>query len=142
MLNKEHRILEGIQKAVIIRSSLNLGLSKNLKEAYPKIIPMKKLENCTKNNTVHNNLYLEWVAGFFTGESNLFIVIPKSKTNNGLYTSLRFLVSQHSRDLLSLENFANFFGGSSVVNCENHPLCEFVVAKFDIIFKNVIPFFL
>jgi len=50
-------------------------------------------------------------------------------------------VSQHSRDLLLLESFANFFGGGSVINYKNRPLCEFVVTKFDVIFENVIPFF-
>jgi len=35
MLNKEHSYLEGIQKAVSIKYSLNLGLSKDLKEAFP-----------------------------------------------------------------------------------------------------------
>lgn len=40
MLNKEHSTLEGIQKAIAIKSSLNLGLSKNLKEEFPNILPM------------------------------------------------------------------------------------------------------
>jgi hypothetical protein len=68
-----------------------------------------------------------------------FIVTQKSKSD--LYVSLRFSVSQHSRDLLLLERFAKPFGGGSVINYKNRPLCEFVVAKFDVIFKNVIPFF-
>lgn len=38
MLNKEHNILEGIQKIVNIRASLNRGLSKDLKEAFPLTI--------------------------------------------------------------------------------------------------------
>ena len=56
MLNKEHSTLEGIQKAIAIKSSLNLGLSKNLKEEFPNILPMENIDNSTKNNTIYNKL--------------------------------------------------------------------------------------
>ena len=66
MLNKEHNTLEGIQKTVNIRASLNTGLSKDLKEAFPMTIPVTlNVESTIKNN----NLHPEWVAGFSTGES-------------------------------------------------------------------------
>ena len=138
MFNKEHSTLEGIQKVINIKSSLNLGLSKDLQEAFPNTITKENMENSVMNR-IQNNLHPDWVAGFCTGESNFFIVTQKSKS--GLYVSLRFSVAQHSRDLLLLENFANFFAGGSVINYKNRPLCEFVVAKFDIIFDKVIPFF-
>ena len=139
MLNKEHSMLEGVQKAINIKSSMNKGLSENLKESFPNTIPMEKSGNSINNSINNNSLHPDWVAGFSTGESNFFIVTQKSKS--GLYVSLRFSVSQHSRDLLLLENFANFFGGGSVTNYKNRPLCEFVIAKFDVIFDYVIPFF-
>ena len=139
MLNKEHSTLEGVQKAINIKSSMNKGLSENLKESFPNTIPMEKSGNSINNSINNNSLHPDWVAGFSTGESNFFIVTQKSKS--GLYVSLRFSVSQHSRDLLLLENFANFFGGGSVTNYKNRPLCEFVIAKFDVIFDYVIPFF-
>ena len=103
MLNKEHNTLKGIQKIVNIKASLNLGLSKDLKEAFPDTIPTKKLESC-----VENNLSPGWMAGFSTGESNFFITVQKSNTKSGLATSLRFSIAQHSRDLLLLESFVNF----------------------------------
>lgn len=51
MLNKEHNTLEGIQKIVNIRASLNLGLSKDLKEGFPLTIPatVKTLESVNIN---------------------------------------------------------------------------------------------
>ena len=64
MLKKEHSSLEGIQKEVSIKSSLNLGLSKDLKEEFPKTIPMENLENSIKNNTINNELHPDWIAGF------------------------------------------------------------------------------
>lgn len=141
MLNKEHNTLEGIQKIVNIKASLNLGLSKDLKEAFPKTIPTKKLETSTKNNTVYNNLHPEWVAGFSTGESNFFIAVQKSKNKSGLSVSLRFSIAQHSRDLLLLKSFINLFGGGFVLNYKKRPLCEFVIAKIDLIDEHIIPFF-
>lgn len=39
MLNKEHNTLQGIQKTVNIKASLNLGLSNDLKKAFPKATP-------------------------------------------------------------------------------------------------------
>lgn len=40
MLDKEHNTLEGVQKIVNIRASLNLGISKDLKEAFPRAVPV------------------------------------------------------------------------------------------------------
>ena len=93
MLNKEHSTLKGVQKIVNIKASLNLGLSNDLKEAFPDTIPTKNLESWTENNIVYNNLHPEWLAGFSTGESNFFITVQKSKNKSGLFTSLRFSIS-------------------------------------------------
>jgi len=92
-----------------IRASLNLGLSKDLKEAasLPRTVPVKRPE--VENNAAYKNLSPEWVAGFATGESNFFITVQKSKTKSGLATWLRFSIGQHSRDLLLLEILVNFF---------------------------------
>ena len=91
MLNKEHSTLEGIQKIVNIRASLNTGLTENLKEGFPDTLPSQRLES---SNIPHcNNIKPEWMAGFCTGESNFFITVQKSKTKSGLATSLRFSIS-------------------------------------------------
>lgn len=93
------------KKKINIRASLNTGLPNYLKEAFPMTIPATlNLKTFIKNN----NLHPEWVAGFSTGESNFFIAVQKSNTNSGLSVSLRFLIVQHSRDLLLLESFVNF----------------------------------
>ena len=144
MLNKEHNTLEGIQKIVNIKASLNLGLSEDLKEAFPNTVSIKKLENCAasqKNNILFNNLPPEWMAGFSTGESNFFIAVQKSKTKSGLATSLRFSIAQHSRDQLLLESFINFFDCGYLSVYKNRSLCEFIVTKIDHIVDKIIPFF-
>lgn len=138
MSNKEHNTLEGLQKIVNLRSSINLGLSDSLKEAFPNTEPVKKIENFIDETTVLNK---GWVAGFSTGESNFFIAVQKSKTKNGFTTSLRFSVAQHSRDYLLMEKFVNFFGCGYVVNYENRLVCEFIVTKIDHMVNYIIPFF-
>lgn len=58
---------------------------------------------------------------------------------------MRFSISQHSRDFLLLESFIKFFarasGGGFVLKHKTRSIGEFVVAKFDIIFDHIIPFF-
>ena len=122
---REHLTIEGLQAIVNLRASMNWGLTEELIAALPTTIPVKRpeivlhvipatlnLESSIKNN----NLHPEWVAGFYTGESNFFIALQKSKTKSGLSTSLRFSIAQHSRDLLLLESFVNLFASDFVMN--------------------------
>ena len=143
MLNEGHHTLEGIEKIVNIRASLNTGLTDGLKEAFPnwEAVSIKDLESSIKNKISYSNIHPDWLAGFATGESNFFIAVQKAKTNSGISTSLRFSIAQHSRDLLLLESFINLFEGGFVVNYTKRPICEFVVAKIDLILNYVIPFF-
>ena len=143
MLNEGHHTLEGVEKIVNIRASLNTGLSDELKEAFPnwEAVSIKDLKSSTKNNISYSKIDPDWLAGFATGESNFFIAVQKAKTNSGISTSLRFSIAQHSRDLLLLESFINLFEGGFVVNYTKRPICEFVVAKMDLILNYVIPFF-
>ena len=53
MLNKEHSTLEGIQKIVNIRASLNTGLTENLKEGFPDTLPSQRLES-SNSPLAHN----------------------------------------------------------------------------------------
>jgi hypothetical protein len=42
MNNKEHLTLEGLQKIIAFKASLNLGLSDELKGAFPDIVPIER----------------------------------------------------------------------------------------------------
>lgn len=141
MLDKEHNTLEGVQKIVNIKASLNLGLSKDLKEAFPKAIPVKRPESFGENNAAYKSLSPEWVAGFTTGESNFFITVQKAKTKSGLSIWLRFSIGQHSRDSLLLESLVDFFGCGYIVRYDKRPICEFIVTRIDHIVEHIIPFF-
>ncbi len=135
ILEKEHSTFEGIQKIVNLKASINLGLSNELKEAFPETIPV---EREVKNITV---IPQEWMTGFSTGESNFFITIQNSKTKSGIAASLRFSIAQDSIDLSLLESFVNFFECGYVAKYKNRSVCEFIVTKIDHVVNNIIPFF-
>jgi len=42
--NKEHLTIEGLNKLIAIKASINLGLSDQLKEAFPKVVPLNRPE--------------------------------------------------------------------------------------------------
>lgn len=139
MLNKEHNSLEGIQKIVNLKASINLGLSKELKEAFPLVTPEKI--SVIEKKIDYKNLSPEWVSEFSTGESNFFIAVQKSNNKSGLSVWLRFSIGQDSRDILLLEGLIVFFGCGYVAKYQQRTVCEFVVTKIDHITDKIIPFF-
>ena len=75
MWEKEHNTLQGIQKIVNNKASMNWGLSDELKEAFPETIAVNKEERVNNYNILTSAK--EWVAGFSTGKSNFFIAVQK-----------------------------------------------------------------
>ena len=73
ILNKEHLTMEGLAKLVAIKASINLGISSELKDAFPNIVPVSKPKIINQN--ILDPL---WVAGFTTGEGCFYINLPKS----------------------------------------------------------------
>ena len=63
MLSKEPNNLEGLQKIVNLKASLNWGLSNNLKIAFPNtIFAIRPI-----TSAVYTNIQFEWIAGFCSG---------------------------------------------------------------------------
>lgn len=63
MNRKEHLTIEGIQKIIAIKASLNWGLSDELKAAFSNIIPIQRplvVDQVIKDPN--------WISGFVTGE--------------------------------------------------------------------------
>lgn len=57
--NKEHLTIEGIQKIVNLRASMNLGSSESLNEAFPNTVPVERpiIEDIALDDPY-------WFAGF------------------------------------------------------------------------------
>lgn len=64
---------EGLQSIVAIKASLNLGLSEDLKAAFPDIIPVSR--SLVENLKVPHP---EWMAGFASGDGSFSVGISPS----------------------------------------------------------------
>jgi NADH:ubiquinone oxidoreductase subunit K len=132
MLENKHTNLEGLKEILEYRASLNWGLSESLKESFPSVVPVKRVE--IKDNIL-SNLSSDWLAGFSAGESNFF------RTISGTKVWLRFSIAQDSRDILLLKSLVEFFNCGYVSQYQNRKVCEFIVTKINDINTYIIPFF-
>lgn len=133
LLNKEHLTTEGIEKLVSIKAPLNLGLSDELKKVFPN------------SENVNRPLFVNpvvkdpnWISGFIDADSCFFIQVQK--VNNSNKASLKFLISQHSRDKALLENIKNYLGVGRVETNVETLISNYVVTKFTDINEIIIPF--
>jgi len=135
MKSKAHLTEEGFNKILSIRSSINKGLSEELKEVYPNIVAIEK--PLVKDQTITP----EWFAGFTSGEGSFSVNIYKNPKKTGFKTSLRFTIVQHVRDKGLLESFIKFFN-CGIVNSHSSPnASRYVISKFSDIYEKTIPFF-
>ena len=92
--NKGHLTTEGLQEIINIKSSMNLGLSDELKLNFINTVPVQRPTIKTINIPDFN-----LISGFVSGEGNFFVDIFKSSSNKiGYQVKLRFSVTQHKRD--------------------------------------------
>ena len=76
-----------------IKASINRGLSKELKAAFPDVIPAERpLVLDPKITNPH------WLAGFTSAEGCFMVKIKASKTITGYVVHLGFQLTQHKRD--------------------------------------------
>lgn len=137
MMQKEHLNKEGFQEIVNIRASLNLGLSENLKAAFPKTIPVSRL--LVENSKIPDP---EWIAGFTSGEGCFYVGAWKTPDRRlGFRVAIKFLITQHSRDELLMRSLVDYWGSGSYSLRNNMNKGEFVVAKFSDVTEKIIPFF-
>ena len=136
VLNKEHLRLEGLQKIVAIKGSMNKGLSDQLQAAFKNNIihiPRPLVENKVISNK-------DWLAGFTTAEGCFCIYTQKSvTTKSGVNVQLEFNISQHKRDEQLLASLVEFFGCGNTYTRDN--ICRFRVTNLSGIITKIIPFF-
>jgi len=128
---KEHLTLQGIQKIINIRATLNFGLSKELQLMFPETIPVPRplREICVIPHP-------QWIAGFASAEGNFSILL-----DNGIFKSLLFKITQHERDDILLTTIRQYLncGHNYLRKTEN--VIDFKVTKFSEINELIIPFF-
>lgn len=102
--------VEGLNKAVGFKacaSRVNLGLSQELKESFPNVVP--EPGPCVNQEEISFMPF--WIAGFTAGEGCFLIKITKSSTHKvGKSVKLSFTLTQHVRDKQLMTNLAQYLG--------------------------------
>jgi len=133
---KEHKNIEGIHKLIGIKASLNKGLLKGELNSYFKNILSQERTDVTLPEVI--NPY--WFAGFTSGDGSFSVEILKSSSHKiGHQVLLKFLITQHNRDLELLKCFISFLGGGFIK--ERKGISEFRVIKLSLITEKLIPLF-
>jgi hypothetical protein len=136
MNQKEHLTLKGLNKVVAIKSYMNKGLSSELNKAFPDIIPVPK--SLVESTEIKD---LNWLAGFIEGEGCFQVVIQKSSTKTIPSVSLRFTLTQHSRDEVLMKSLYNCLGCGRYYAVSGRDEGYFIVSSFSDIYEKIIPFF-
>lgn len=136
MHNKQHLDSKGLDKIISLKSSLNKGLTPLLKTHFPNVCPV---ERPVRNNFFKNvNPY--WVTGFVEAEGCFFINVIKSNAyKTGYQVKLDFSIVQHSRDIILMGGFVNYFNSGAVYKNTDH--VTYLASKFSDIQEKFMPFF-
>lgn len=129
---KEHITLEGLQKIVNIRATLNFGLSKELQLMFPETIPVPRPLRET-----YVIPHSDWIAGFTSGEGNFSVSLDK-----GIFKSLLFKITQHEKDEVLLTAIKEYFNCGYCYLRKQENTIDFKVTKFSDVNKIIIPFFI
>ena len=136
--NKEHLTMEGLNKLIAIKASLNIGLSDKLKKAFPKVVAVNR--PIVPNQNIPDPM---WIAGFTSAEGCFLVNIKQSKTISlGYQTFLRFQITQHIRDRFLLINIINYLGCGHLREGKNVEFLDIEVQKLSDIHDKIIPFFI
>lgn len=129
---KEHLTLQGIQKIINIRATLNFGLSKELQLMFPETVPVPRSlrETCVIPHS-------QWIAGFTSAEGNFSVSLDK-----GAFKSLLFKITQHEKDEVLLTAIKEYFNCGYCYLRKNDNVMDFKVTKFSDINQIIIPFFI
>lgn len=138
MHNKQHLKIEGLNKLIALKASLNNGLTTLLTKHFPDITPVKRPEV----QKLFNSVNPFWVTGFTEAEGNFHVFAAKSSTHKtGYQIKLDFSVVQHSRDKILMENLVNCFNCGTAYKEKNREIVKFYASKSSDIHEKIIPFF-
>jgi hypothetical protein len=141
---KEHLTLQGIQKIIHIKATLNFGLSKELQLMFPETVPVPRplRETCV---IPHSQL----IAGFTSAEANFsvssfffYLYKLKKKQDKGIFKSLLFKITQHEKDEVLLTAIKEYFNCGYCYLRKKENIIDFKVTKFSVVNEIIIPFFI
>jgi len=137
MSRQEHLTPEGLLKIVNIKASMNKGLSEELHDAFPNVVPV--LRPIVKISTIPNP---NWLAGFVSGEGCFSIHVAKSVSNkSGFRAWSRFQITQHNREEEFMKTLEIYLNCGRYYPKSQSEVGDFVVSKLLDITDKIIPFF-
>jgi hypothetical protein len=135
--NKAHLTLEGLDKIVNIKASMNLGLSDILISEFPGYVPVER--PVINNDNVILNPY--WISGFVSAEGNFDVRVPSTNSKLGYRVQLRFRISQHSRDLILMQKIVEYLGSGKIHKYAGKSAISLTIVDFKDITNILVPFF-
>ncbi len=137
ILDKSHLTIDGLNKIINIKASMNLGLSYFLKSEFLNFSPNKRPVINTEKIPDNN-----WISGFVTGEGNFDVRISQQLSNKiGTRIQLRFRISQHERDLKLMELLVKHLGIGTIYKYSGKDAVVLIIFKYSEITNIIIPFF-
>jgi hypothetical protein len=143
--NKEHLTMPGLTKIVIIKASINRGLSDKLKVAFPFIDKMPLAITKVLGEAKPEIPDPFWLAGFTSARREGCFLVNIYNSNScklGKAVSIAFLIAQHVHDSLLLTSFERYLDcGKYSDRSDKIKVGDFAVYKYSDIVEKIIPFF-
>ena len=135
--NKAHLTVEGLNKIVNIKASMNLGLSHTLKSKFAGYTPVERPVIKYDNVVLDPN----WISGFVSAEGSFDVRIPSTNSKLGYRVQLRFRISQHSRDIVLMQKIVDYFGSGKIYKYSGKHAISLSIVDFTDITNIIVPFF-
>ena len=134
MYNQEHLNEKGLQEIINLKASLNNKLTPSLQTAFPNVIPAERgeMEIITKITEP------QWLVGFISGDGS-FSASSKDTKRNAF--RVRFLITQHARDLELLKVIKSHFGDIGGIY-KNGDSFNYEVGSYKDCYNYILPFLL
>lgn len=134
IVNGEHLSEAGLNKIASLKAAMNKGLSDTLKDSFPNITEIQRpIVELVKNFDPN------WLAGFTSGEGCFFVDIYKSKTKLGYTTRLKYILTQHSRDVELMRSLANYLDCGYIYADPKKLIVSMTVSKLEEINNKIVP---
>ena len=135
--NKAHLTVEGVNKIVNIKASMNLGLSDILKSEFAGYTPVER-PVINYDNVI---LDPDWISGFVSAEGNFDVRIPSTNSKSGYRVQLRFRISQHNIDFILMQKIVEYFGSGKIYKYGGKSAVSLSIVDFRDITNIIVPFF-
>lgn len=132
--NKKHLSPTGLLELLGIKAALNWGLSEKFKESFPEVVPANRPK--VELSKIRN---FNWIRGFVEAEGSFQVVIQKIKDKSAV--SLRFTITQHSRDEKLLKDIVTYLNCGRYYKTPNRNEGQYMVTDFSNIYGKIIPLF-